>query len=94
MDEASAVVSHSPRLVTDDFATLRRTALDGADLVCLPKFLVQGDIDGEGLGRVLPEFGFHASVPHAVFASRRGMVVAEPGMFDALVAGFHGRTSL
>jgi DNA-binding transcriptional LysR family regulator len=87
-DGAGIQVAHTPRLVTDDFATLRQAALDGVGLACLPRFIVQADFDTGILERVLPEFALPKGIAHAVFPTRRGMVPAVRHFLDALVAGF------
>ena len=81
-------VSHVPRLMTDDFATLRRAAIDGVGIALLPYFMVRDSLATGVLEQLLPEFGSPASLVHAVFPSRRGLVPAVRTLLDALVAGF------
>lgn len=81
---------HVPRLVTDDFVTLRRAALDGLGITCLPEFMAHADIANGVLQHVLPQFTSPQGIVHAVFPSRRGMAPAMRALIDALVAGFSG----
>ncbi len=81
-------VAHSPRLMTDDFATLRQAAIDGVGVALLPYFMVRAGLAGGILEQLLPEFGSPDSLVHAVFPSRRGLVPAVCVLLDALVAGF------
>ena len=87
-DGGEVSVSHVPRLMTDDFATLRRAAIDGAGIALLPYFMVRDGLATGVLEQLLPDFGSPASLVHAVFPSRRGLVPAVRTLLDALVAGF------
>jgi len=87
-DGGEVSVSHVPRLMTDDFATLRRAAIDGAGIALLPYFMVRDGLASGVLEQLLPDFGSPASLVHAVFPSRRGLVPAVRTLLDALVAGF------
>jgi DNA-binding transcriptional LysR family regulator len=85
-EEVSVV--HSPRLMTDDFATLRQSAIDGVGVAMLPYFMVRAGLANGLLEQLLPEYGSPESLVHAVFPSRRGLVPAVRGLLDALVEGF------
>jgi DNA-binding transcriptional LysR family regulator len=88
LDGTPLTLPHTPRMVTDDMATLRIAALAGLGVAQLPRALVQADLDAGLLQPVLPQFSsLHLQV-HAVFPSRRGLVPAVRGLLDALVLGF------
>ena len=85
------IAPHTPRLVTDDMATLRLAALAGLGVTELPRASVQADLDAGLLEPVLPQFSSLHMQVHAVFPSRRGLVPAVRGLLDALVAGFENQ---
>lgn len=79
---------HNPRLMVDDFGTLRRAALDGVGVVNLPRYVVQAELDAGTLVEVLADHAGADGIAHAVFPSRRGLVPAVRGLIDALAEGF------
>jgi DNA-binding transcriptional LysR family regulator len=81
-------VNHVPRLMTDNFDTLREAAVTGIGVAYLPSFVVQQTLESGALTRVLPEYGLTPGIVHAVFPSRRGMVPAVRALIDALAKGF------
>ncbi len=81
-------VAHVPRLLTDDFATLRHAAIAGVGIAQLPYFMVREGLAGGLLEQLLPDFGSPESLVHAVFPSRRGLVPAVRALLDALASGF------
>jgi DNA-binding transcriptional LysR family regulator len=83
-----AELIHSPCLSTDDMYTLRRAAICGLGVACLPALLVSGDLSSGALVRLLPSLSSRAGVLHAVFPSRRGMVPAVRALLDFLSEGF------
>lgn len=87
-DSKPAEVIHSPRLSTDDLYTLRRAAIRGLGVACLPTLLVADDLSSGALLRLLPSLTSRAGVVHAVFPSRRGMVPAVRALLDSLSEGF------
>ncbi len=87
---AELSVSHTPRLMTDDFATLRQAAIDGVGVALLPYFMVRAGLASGALEQLLPDHVASESLVHAVFPSRRGLVPAVRVLLDALVAGFGG----
>ena len=90
-DGATVMFNHRPRLVTDDFGTLRLAALDGTGIARLPGYVVQADIESGRLIELLPEWNMNLSLVHAAFPSRRGSIPAVRLLLDALVAAFeHG----
>jgi DNA-binding transcriptional LysR family regulator len=88
VDSNPAELIHSPSLATDDLYTLRRAAIRGVGVACLPKLLIAEDLSSGVLVRVLPPLSFRSGVLHAVFPSRRGMVPAVRALLDALSEGF------
>jgi DNA-binding transcriptional LysR family regulator len=87
-DSEPVELIHSPRLSTDDLFTLRRAAIGGAGVACLPELLVTDDISAGTLVRLLPLLTSQSGVVHAVFPSRRGMVPAVRSLLDFLSEGF------
>ncbi len=77
---------HSPCLITDDLYTLRRAAIGGVGVACLPTLLVSDDLSRGTLVRLLPSLRFPSGIVHAVFPSRRGMVPAVRALLDFLSA--------
>jgi DNA-binding transcriptional LysR family regulator len=88
IDSKSTELVHSPCLSTDDLYTLRRAAICGVGVACLPALLVAADLSGGTLVRLLPSLSSQSGVVHAVFPSRRGMVPAVRSLLDSLSAGF------
>ena len=87
-DGKEVEVQHTPRLATDDLATLRTAALEGIGIALLPDSLIRKDLAGGSLVEVLPELKVVAGIVHVVFASRKGLVPAVRALIDALAAGF------
>lgn len=87
-DGNELTVSHTPRLMTDDFATLRQAAIDGVGIAQLPYFMVRNGLADGTLERLLADFDTPEALVHAVFPSRRGLVPAVRILLDALVTGF------
>lgn len=83
-----AELTHSPCLSTDDLHTLRRAAILGVGVACLPELLIANDLSSGALVRLLPSLSSRAGVVHAVFPSRRGMVPAVRALLDCLTEGF------
>ena len=53
-DLKPAALTHTPRLSTDDLFTLRRAAIQGVRVACLPALVVTDDLSGGALVRLLP----------------------------------------
>jgi DNA-binding transcriptional LysR family regulator len=94
VDSTPAQLIHSPILGTDDLYTLRRAAIRGVGVACLPTLLIADDLSTGVLVRLLPSLSFRAGVLHAVFPSRRGMVPAIRALLDFLSEGFAGNPLL
>ncbi len=87
-DSKPAELTHSPCLSTDDLYTLRRAAIRGVGVACLPTLLIVDDLSSGALVRLLPSLSSRVGVVHAVFPSRRGMVPAVRALLDFLSEGF------
>lgn len=87
-DGSMASVAHVPRLVTEDFHTLRQAAIDGVGITYVPNYMCVADLAAGRLERLLPEYTLPIGMVHAVFPSRRGLVPAVRAFIDALVTGF------
>lgn len=87
-DSKPAELIHVPCLSTDDLHTLRRAAIQGVGVACLPTVFIADDLSSGELVRLLPSLSARAGVVHAVFPSRRGMVPAVRALLDSLSAGF------
>jgi DNA-binding transcriptional LysR family regulator len=85
---STALISHAPRLVTDDMIQMRIAALTGVGVVQLPDMMVDADLAAGTLVDVLPEWRPRSGVVHAVFASRRGLLPAVRGLIDHLAGEF------
>jgi len=83
-DGRKAEVRYTPRLITDEFQTLRLAALAGVGIAFLPDLLIADDLASGKLVKVLPDWSVPEHVVHAVFASRRGMVPAVRELLDYL----------
>jgi len=88
VDGKEVEVQHTPRLATDDLATLRTAALEGIGIALLPDSLIRSDLAQGSLVEVLPELEVVPGIVHVVFASRRGLVPAVRALIDALAVGF------
>ncbi len=87
-DGATASVSYTPRLVTDDIAQLRSAALLGVGVAQLPTMLAGKDIEEGTLVDILPDWRPRSGVVHAVFPSRRGLLPAVRSLVDHLAAEY------
>jgi DNA-binding transcriptional LysR family regulator len=82
------VVSHRPRLITDDLVQMRLAALRGVGVAQLPAFAVDDDLTAGALVEVVPRWAPKAGVVHTIFPSRRGLLPAVRGLLDYLVEAF------
>ena len=87
-DGTESEVQHTPRLATDDLATLRTAALESIGIAMLPDSLIRKDLADGTLVHVLPELQVVPGIVHVVFPSRRGLIPAVRALIDALAAGF------
>jgi DNA-binding transcriptional LysR family regulator len=84
----SALVSHQPRLITDDLVQMRLAALRGIGVAQLPAFVVDDDLTALTLVEVIPHWVPRTGVIHAIFPSRRGLLPAVRGLLDFLAKEF------
>ncbi|MBX3567574.1 MAG: LysR family transcriptional regulator [Rhizobiaceae bacterium] len=84
-DGKKASVPHTPRIVSDDMATLRAAAVEGLGIVQLPTLLILPDIQAGRLVDVLPDWRPPAGIVHAVFPSRRGLRPSVRALLDFFV---------
>ncbi|WP_036279072.1 LysR substrate-binding domain-containing protein [Methylocystis sp. ATCC 49242] len=87
-DEETLLVSHQPRLVTDDFVQMRLAALHGIGAAHLPAFAVDDDLATGALVEIMPQWRPRTGIVYVVFPSRRGVQPAVRGMIDFLAAEF------
>ena len=85
------MVSHRPRLMTENMTTLREAALAGVGIVLLPRYLVGDQIEQGTLEIVLSDWSLPAGIAHAVFPSRRGLLPAVRLFIDVLADAFARR---
>ncbi len=83
-DGQTSVLPHSPKLVTDDMATLREAALAGVGIVKVPTIMIWRDVEEGRLVQVLPKWRPPAGIVHAVFPSRRGLLPSVRVLLDFL----------
>lgn len=81
-DGRTALISHHPRLVTDDLAVLREGALAGIGIVQLPTIMVWSDLRAGRLVPVVPHWQPRSGIVHAVFPSRRGLLPSVRALLD------------
>lgn len=84
----AVVVTHTPRLVTDDMMALRLAALAGVGIVQLPTMTIRNEFRAGTLQRVLPDWSPQSGIVHAIFPSRRGLLPAVRELIDYLAAEF------
>jgi DNA-binding transcriptional LysR family regulator len=77
-------VEVTPRLVCHDFNMLRAAAQAGLGIALLPESVVQADVAGGKLERVLPDWGLPLGILHVVFPSRRGLLPSVRAFIDFL----------
>lgn len=87
-DGGAVVVTHTPRLVTDDMMALRLAALAGVGVVQLPTMTIRDEFRAGTLRRVLPDWAPQSGIVHAVFPSRRGLLPAVRELIDYLAVEF------
>jgi DNA-binding transcriptional LysR family regulator len=85
---ASAVVRHTPRLVTEDMVTLRLAALGGIGVAQLPVMVVKDDLRSGALVSVVPDWAPRAGIIHALFPSRRGLLPSVRAFLDHLASEY------
>jgi DNA-binding transcriptional LysR family regulator len=86
-------ITHSPQLMCTSFDVLRASAMAGVGVTLLPDFVAASALRSGALIRVLPEWQAPASILHAVFSTRRGLVPAVRVWLDFLAAAIPGKVS-
>ena len=81
---ASAVIRHSPRMVTDDLLALRHAVLEGIGVAHLPTVVVREDIAAGRLVELVPGWAPKCGIVHAIFPSRRGLLPSVRALIDFL----------
>ncbi len=87
-DGATAHVSYTPRLITDDISQQRSAALLGVGVAQLPTMVVAKDIEDGALVDILPEWRPRSGIVHAVFPTRRGLLPSVRSLVDHLAVEF------
>lgn len=90
-DGTSMRVRHAPRLCSDDVESIRSAALGGSGIAILPKALVDRELEGGALHRVLADWSCPEHIVHAVLPSRRHMLPSVRAMIDHLVRNFEAK---
>jgi DNA-binding transcriptional LysR family regulator len=93
-DGQTALIPHRPRLITDDMAALRESALAGVGVVQLPAVMIWQDVRAGRLVDVLPQWRPRSSIIHAVFPSRRGLLPSVRALLDFLAQECAARRQL
>lgn len=87
-DGATALIPHTPKLITDDLPALCQAAVAGLGVVHLPNVVVRDQIASGQLVNVLPDWAPKSGIVHAVFPSRRGLLPSVCTLIDFLAEEF------
>ncbi|WP_177412312.1 LysR family transcriptional regulator [Pseudomonas sp. OV226] len=88
-DDASALIRHAPRMVTDDLLALRHAAVAGIGVVHLPSVVVRDDVAAGKLVDLVPGWAPKCGIIHAIFPSRRGLLPSVRALIDFLGEEFN-----
>lgn len=83
-DGSVALVSHRPRLITDDLFAMHAAALAGIGVAQLPSLMIEADLKTGRLVELLPAWRLSNDAVHAVFPSRRGLLPSIRALLDFL----------
>jgi len=83
-DGSSAMIRHTPRMVTDDLLALRHAAIAGLGIVHLPSVVVRDEIAAGHLVELVPGWVPKSGIIHAIFPSRRGLLPSVRTLIDFL----------
>ena len=83
-DGASALIRHTPRMITDDLLALRHAVLAGIGIAHLPKVVVRDDMAAGRLVELVPGWTPKCGIVHAIFPSRRGLLPSVRTLIDFL----------
>jgi DNA-binding transcriptional LysR family regulator len=86
---ASALIRHTPRLVTDDLLALRHAAVAGIGIAHLPSVVVRDDMAAGRLVNLVPGWEPKCGIIHAIFPSRRGLLPSVRTLIDFLGEEFN-----
>lgn len=87
-ENAKRVITHCPRMVTDDLIALRHGALAGVGIAHVPRVAVREDLDAGTLVEMLPGWEPKCGIVHAIFPSRRGLLPSVRTLIDFLAEEF------
>ena len=87
-DGASAIITHKPRLVTDDMSQLLHAAIEGVGVVKLPSMVVDEHVASGRLVNLVPEWAARSGIVHAVFPTRRGLLPSVRSLIDFLASEY------
>ncbi|SDE98432.1 LysR substrate-binding domain-containing protein [Phytopseudomonas seleniipraecipitans] len=87
-ENAKRVITHRPRMVTDDLIALRHGALAGVGIAHVPRVAVREDLDAGTLVEMLPGWEPKCGIVHAIFPSRRGLLPSVRTLIDFLAEEF------
>jgi DNA-binding transcriptional LysR family regulator len=88
-DDASALIRHTPRMVTDDLLALRHAVVAGIGVVHLPSVVVRDDVAAGKLVDLVPGWAPKCGIIHAIFPSRRGLLPSVRALIDFLGEEFN-----
>jgi DNA-binding transcriptional LysR family regulator len=88
-DGASALIRHTPRMVTDDLLALRHAVVAGIGIAHLPSVVVRDDLAAGRLVDLVPGWAPKSGVIHAIFPSRRGLLPSVRTLIDFLGEEFN-----
>jgi DNA-binding transcriptional LysR family regulator len=87
-DGASALIRHTPKMITDDLLALRHAAIAGVGVVHLPSVVVRDAIAAGQLVELVPGWSPKSGIIHAIFPSRRGLLPSVRTLIDFLAEEF------
>ncbi|MCJ1878091.1 MULTISPECIES: LysR substrate-binding domain-containing protein [Pseudomonas] len=82
------LISHRPRMVTDDLPALRNAVLAGVGIAHVPRVAVREDLSAGRLVELLPGWSPKCGIVHAIFPSRRGLLPSVRTLIDFLAEEF------
>lgn len=82
------LISHRPRMVTDDLPALRNAVLAGVGIAHVPRVAVREDLAAGRLVELLPGWSPKCGIVHAIFPSRRGLLPSVRTLIDFLAEEF------
>ncbi|QRY77899.1 LysR family transcriptional regulator [Pseudomonas sp. PDNC002] len=87
-DSERLLISHKPRLVTDDLQALRNAVLAGVGIAHVPRVAVREDLATGKVVELLPGWTPKCGIVHAIFPSRRGLLPSVRTLIDFLAEEF------